>query len=154
MIGVLVTNQDAWWQGKLNWIPIYLLGIHVYLPKKDCQKSDSTKLIKNTFSYGQLKKITCKLYFAETVSFIQNKTFKKKRKNRALLILRRSQKHCEIFSNNVLRKNISRTQLRMETIEIAWFKVGSVPWLWEILFHILCIVWLRDLQSETLFTLL
>ena len=28
----------------------------------------------------------------------------KKRKNRALLTLRRSQKHYEIFSNNVLRK--------------------------------------------------
>ena len=32
-----------------------------------------------------------------------NKTFNK-RKNRALLTLRRSQKHYEIFSNNVLRK--------------------------------------------------
>ena len=33
----------------------------------------------------------------------KNKTFNK-RKNRALLTLRRSQKHYEIFSNNVLRK--------------------------------------------------
>ena len=47
-----------------------------------------------------------------------NKTFKK-RKNRALLTLRRSEKHYEIFSNNVLRKNITRQQLRLETIEIA-----------------------------------
>ena len=55
-----------------------------------------------------------------------NKTFNK-RKNRALLTLRRSQKHHEIFSNNVLRKNITRKQLRLETIDIAWFRVGSVP---------------------------
>ena len=81
-----------------------------------------------------------------------NKTFtnkRNKRKNRALLTLRRSQKQYEIFGNNVLRKNINRKQLRLETIEIAWFKVASVPGLWEILFHILCIAWLRDLQSET-----
>ena len=55
-----------------------------------------------------------------------NKTFNK-RKNRALLTLRRSQKHYEIFSNNVLRKNITRKQLRLKTIEIARFRVGSVP---------------------------
>ena len=48
----------------------------------------------------------------------KNKTFNK-RKSRALLTLRRSQKHHEIFSNNVLRKNITRKQLRLETIEIA-----------------------------------
>ena len=48
----------------------------------------------------------------------KNKTFNK-RKNRALLTLRRSQKHYEIFSNNVFRKNITRKQLRLETIEIA-----------------------------------
>ena len=48
----------------------------------------------------------------------KNKTFNK-RKNRALLTLRRSQKHYEIFSNNVLRKNVNRKQLRLETIEIA-----------------------------------
>ena len=48
----------------------------------------------------------------------KNKTFKK-RKNRAPLTLRRSQKHYEIFSNNVLRKNITRKQLRLETMEIA-----------------------------------
>ena len=47
-----------------------------------------------------------------------NKSFNK-RKNRALLTLRRSQKHYEIFSNNVFRKNITRKQLRLETIEIA-----------------------------------
>ena len=47
-----------------------------------------------------------------------NKTFNK-RKNRALLTLRCSQKHHEIFSNNVLRKNITRKQSRLETIEIA-----------------------------------
>ena len=47
-----------------------------------------------------------------------NKTFNK-RKNRALLSLRRSQKHYDIFSNNVLRKNITQKQLRLETIEIA-----------------------------------
>ena len=40
-------------------------------------------------------------------------------KNRALLTLTRSQKHYEIFSNNILRKNITRKQLRLETIEIA-----------------------------------
>ena len=48
----------------------------------------------------------------------ENKTFNK-RKNRALLTFRRSQKHYEIFSNNVFRKNITRKQLRLETIEIA-----------------------------------
>ena len=48
----------------------------------------------------------------------KNKTFNK-RKNRALLTLRRSQKHYEVFSNNILRKNITRKQLRLETIEIA-----------------------------------
>ena len=49
-----------------------------------------------------------------------NKTFKK-RKIGALrrLTLRRSQKHYEIFSNNVLRENITRKRLRLETIEIA-----------------------------------
>ena len=36
-----------------------------------------------------------------TVSFRRNKTLKK-RKNRALLTLRRSQKHYERFSNNIL----------------------------------------------------
>ena len=41
-----------------------------------------------------------------------NKTFKK-RKNRALLTLRRSQKHHEIFSNNVLRENITRKQFKI-----------------------------------------
>ena len=56
----------------------------------------------------------------------KNKSFNK-RKNRALLTLRRSQKHYEIFSNNVFRKNITRKQLRLETIEIAWFRVGLVP---------------------------
>ena len=49
----------------------------------------------------------------------KNKTFNK-RKNRALLIVRRSrQKHYEIFGNNVFRKNINRKQLRLETIQIA-----------------------------------
>ena len=47
-----------------------------------------------------------------------NKSFNK-RKNRALLSLRRSQKHYEIFSNNAFRKKITRKQLRLETIEIA-----------------------------------
>ena len=41
-----------------------------------------------------------------------NKTFKK-RKNHALLNLRHSQKHYEIFSNNVLRKNITQKQLKI-----------------------------------------
>ena len=48
----------------------------------------------------------------------KNKSFNK-RKNRALSTLSRSQKHYEIFSNNVFRKNITRKQLRLETIEIA-----------------------------------
>ena len=56
----------------------------------------------------------------------KNKSFNK-RKNRALLTLRRSQKHYEIFSNNVFRKNVTRKQLRSETIEIARFRVGLVP---------------------------
>ena len=47
-----------------------------------------------------------------------NKTFNK-RKNRALLTVRHSQKYYEILSNNVLRKNITRKQLRLETIMIA-----------------------------------
>ena len=62
---------------------------------------------------------------SSSFSFISNKTFNK-RKNRALLTVRGSRKHYEIFSNNVLPKNISRKQLRLETIEIAWFRVGSV----------------------------
>ena len=48
----------------------------------------------------------------------RDKTFNK-RKNHALLTVRRSQKRYEIFSNNVFRKNITRKQLRLETIEIA-----------------------------------
>ena len=56
---------------------------------------------------------------------IVNKMFKKC-KHRALLALRRSQKHYKIFSNNVLWRNITQKQLRLETIEIAWFKVGSL----------------------------
>ena len=56
----------------------------------------------------------------------KNKMFNK-RKNRVLLSLRGSQKHYEIFSNNVLQKNITRKQLRLETIKIASFRVGSVP---------------------------
>ena len=40
--------------------------------------------------------------------FKNNKTFNK-RKNRALLTRRRSQKHYEIFSNNVLRKTFPET---------------------------------------------
>ena len=48
----------------------------------------------------------------------KNKTFKK-RKNRALLTLRRSQKHYEIFSTTFCEKKITRKQLRLETIEIA-----------------------------------
>ena len=42
---------------------------------------------------------------------VPNKTFNK-RKNRALLTLRRSQKHYEIFSNNVLREKITRKQFK------------------------------------------
>ena len=42
-----------------------------------------------------------------------NKTFKKP-KNHALLTLRRSQKHYEIFSNNVLRK-----KHYLETVKIG-----------------------------------
>ena len=45
----------------------------------------------------------------------QNKTFNK-RKNRALLTFRRLQKHYEIFSNNVLRKNITRKQFRVNLV--------------------------------------
>ena len=41
----------------------------------------------------------------------KNKTFKK-RKNRALLTLRRSQKYYEIFSNNVFRENITQKQFK------------------------------------------
>ena len=37
----------------------------------------------------------------------------KKRKKRALLTLRRLQKHYVIFSNNVLRENITREQLSL-----------------------------------------
>ena len=55
---------------------------------------------------------------AQPTAALFNKTFKKG-KNRALLTLRRSQKHYEIFSNNVLRQNITRKQLRLETKEIA-----------------------------------
>ena len=45
------------------------------------------------------------------IIFLCNKTFKK-RKNRAYLTLRRSQKHYEIFGNNVLRKTITRKQFK------------------------------------------
>ena len=48
----------------------------------------------------------------------KNKTFNK-RKNRALLTVRRSQKHYEIFGNNVLRKNITRKQLRFRDSKLA-----------------------------------
>ena len=58
------------------------------------------------------------IFFFPGKQISYNKT-SNKRKNRALLTLRRSQKHYEIFSNNVLRKNITRKQLRLETIEIA-----------------------------------
>ena len=44
-----------------------------------------------------------------------NKTFNK-RKNRALLTFRRLQKHYEIFSDNVLRKNITRKQFRVNLV--------------------------------------
>ena len=56
--------------------------------------------------------------YLDRKEYYKNKTFNKC-KNRALLTLKRSQKHYEIFSNNVLRKNITRKQLRLETIEIA-----------------------------------
>ena len=49
----------------------------------------------------------------------KNKTFNK-RKNRALLTLRRSQKHYEIFSNNVLRENITRKQFK------RWLGIVSI----------------------------
>ena len=45
----------------------------------------------------------------------KNKTFNK-RKNRALLTFRRLQKHYEILSNNVLRKNITRKQFRVNLV--------------------------------------
>ena len=45
----------------------------------------------------------------------KNKTLNK-RKNRALLTFRRLQKHYEIFSNNVLRKNITRKQFRVNLV--------------------------------------
>ena len=45
----------------------------------------------------------------------KTKTFNK-RKNRALLTFRRLQKHYEIFSNNVLRKNITRKQFRVNLV--------------------------------------
>ena len=48
----------------------------------------------------------------------KNKTFNK-RKNCALLTLRRSQKHYGIFGNNVLRKNIARKQLRLRDSKLA-----------------------------------
>ena len=69
----------------------------------------------------------------KTASFLSkpvysiNKTFKK-RKN--LLTLRHSQKHYEISTTTFCEKNITRKQLRVETLEIAWFKVGSVPGLY------------------------
>ena len=49
---------------------------------------------------------------------LKNKTFNK-RKNRALLTVRRLQKHYEIFGNNVLRKNITRKQLRLRDSKLA-----------------------------------
>ena len=47
-----------------------------------------------------------------------NKTFNK-RKNRAPLTVRRSQKHYEIFGNNVLRENVTRKQLRLRDSKLA-----------------------------------
>ena len=70
-------------------------------------------VICNCVSSGVSNLSLCKI-----VRFKRNKTFNK-RKNRALLTLKRSQKHYEIFNNNVLRKNIPRKQLRLETIEIV-----------------------------------
>ena len=53
------------------------------------------------------------LLFFTRIKF--NKTFNK-RKNRALLTFRRLQKHYEILSNNVLRKNITRKQFRVNLV--------------------------------------
>ena len=51
-----------------------------------------------------------------------NKTFNK-RKNRALLTFRRSQKHLtmSIWQQRFAKKHYP------ETVKIAWFKVGPVP---------------------------
>ena len=50
-------------------------------------------------------------YCCTTWNKKKDKTFNK-RKNRALLTLRRSQKHYEIFSNNVLRKTLPGNNLK------------------------------------------
>ena len=56
-----------------------------------------------------------------------NKTFNK-RKNRALLTLRRSQKHYEVFSKNVLRKNITRKQFKrcLGLVSISQAALGNL----------------------------
>ena len=87
-------------------------------PKEDLETAQPTA--------ARIKKPKAEQETAQPTAARFNKTFNK-RKNRALLTLRRSQKHYEIFSHNVLRKNITQKQLGLETIEIAWFRVGSVP---------------------------
>ena len=62
------------------------------------------------------------LDFTKKVSIswsINNKTFNKG-ENRALLTLRRLQKHHEVFSNNVLRKNITQKQFK------RWLRLVSI----------------------------
>ena len=64
-----------------------------------------------------LNKINCFLGLNQYIEVenLLNKTFNK-RKNRALLTFRRLQKHYEIFSDNVLRKNITRKQFRVNLV--------------------------------------
>ena len=57
-----------------------------------------------------------------SLGLLTDKTKKTRRltnvKTALFLTVKRSQKHYEIFSNNILRKNIARKQLRLETTEI------------------------------------
>ena len=71
----------------------------------DCDMTDNVMVFNWSFLWpsGSLVQLTDKTK--------KNKTFNK-RKNRTLLTLRRSQKHYEIFSNNVLRKTITQKQFK------------------------------------------
>ena len=97
------------------------VGVWVCSPtklKKNSENSEGRARNRPAYGCAVLKKTPCKTRPAHACGCAVNKTFNK-RKNRALLTVRRAQKHYEIFSNNVLRKNIIRKQLRLRDSKLA-----------------------------------